>query len=174
MTPKPQPGNPRPRLFRLREDRAVINRFGFNSAGADAVALNLQRVAGTATTGHQPTAPLRVGINVGKNKTTPNEEAIGDYVAAVARLHAYADYIVINVSSPNTAGLRALQGRDALQPLVEQVIARVKAVSPRDIPVLVKVSPDMAEHDLMASVEAAAAGGARGVIATIPRRRATG
>src|SRR4051812_23442792 len=168
VTPRPQPGNPRPRLFRLRDDRAVINRFGFNSAGADAVALNLSRWTGGShrlSPTHGPDA-MRLGINLGKNKTTPNDQAVNDYVEAVRRLHAYADYIVINVSSPNTEGLRSLQEQDALRPLVEQVVATVKTVAARDIPVLVKVSPDMKEADLLGSVDAAAAGGARGVIAT--------
>lgn len=162
VTPRPQPGNPLPRLFRLREDRAVINRFGFNSEGADAVALNL---AGTERQ-RAETGALRVGINVGKNKTTPNEQAVEDYVRAVEALHAFADYVVINVSSPNTSGLRALQERETLRPLVEHVVQAVKTVAGRDIPVLVKISPDMSEDELLGTVDAAAEGGARGVIAT--------
>lgn len=167
VTPRPQPGNDRPRLFRLRDDRAVINRFGFNSEGADAVAANLTRSAARqhARADESP-APFRLGINVGKNKATPNEAAVDDYLRAVDVLHSFADYIVINVSSPNTAGLRALQDRHALRPLVEQVIAKVKAVAAREIPVLVKVSPDLSEGDLLDSVDAAAAGGASGVVAT--------
>jgi len=165
VTPRPQPGNPLPRLFRLRDDLAVINRFGFNSDGADAVAANLSR-SGHTRLGPAGPAGLRVGVNLGRNKTTPNEQAVEDYVKAVEVLHSFADYIVINVSSPNTAGLRSLQERDALRPLVEQVVAKVRAIAPRDIPVLVKVSPDLSEADLLDSVDAAAAGGARGVIAT--------
>src|SRR3954467_11147622 len=158
VTPRPQPGNPRPRLFRLRDDRAVINRFGFNSAGAAALDMNLSRSTGgnhrlSPTNG--PDAMLR-GINLGKNKTTPNDQAVNDYVEAVRRLHAYADYIVINVSSPNTEGLRSLQDQGALRPLVEQVVATVKTVAARAIPVLVKVSPDMTDVDLLGSVDAAA------------------
>src|SRR3954464_15792681 len=100
VTPRPQPGNPRPRLFRLRDDRAVINRFGFNSDGADRVAANLARTGLNARrSGADAGAPCRVGINIGKNKTTPNEQAADDYVNAVEVLHPYADYIVINVSS---------------------------------------------------------------------------
>src|SRR4051812_16234671 len=137
VTPRSQPGNPRPRLFRLPEDRAVINRFGFNSAGAEAVALNLEQSMPGGCAVNPAPASLRVGINIGKNKATPNEQAISDYVQVVERLHPYADYIVINVSSPNTAGLRSLQERDALQPLVEQVVATVRSVAARDIPVLV-------------------------------------
>lgn len=166
VTPQPQPGNDQPRLFRLPADRAVINRFGFNSAGAEAVAANLGESLGHRHATRQATPWLRVGINVGKNKTTPNERAVDDYVRAVEVLRAYADYVVINVSSPNTAGLRLLQERAALTPLVEQVVATVRGVAARDIPVLVKVSPDLTDDDLIASVEAAATGGARGVIAT--------
>src|SRR3954471_19214606 len=134
VTPRPQPGNPRPRLFRLRNDRAVINRFGFNSDGADAVARNLARSAGGKRhrSSDGPEA-MRLGINLGKNKTTPNEQAVNDYVEAVRRLHPYADYIVINVSSPNTEGLRSLQEHTSLGPLVEQVVAMVKTVAARDI-----------------------------------------
>ena len=167
VTPRPQPGNDRPRLFRLRDDRAVINRFGFNSDGAAAVAANLTRSGlRQRPRPDQSPAPFRIGINVGKNKATPNEAAIDDYLRAVDVLHPFADYIVINVSSPNTAGLRALQDRHALRPLVEQVIAMVTAAAPREIPVLVKVSPDLSDADLLEAVDAAAAGGARGVIAT--------
>lgn len=158
VTPRPQPGNPRPRLFRLRDDRAIINRFGFNSTGAEGVARNLaaQRASG-----------IRVGVNVGKNKETPNERAAEDYVLAVHTLHPFADYFVINVSSPNTSGLRDLQEHRALRALVEAVVRAVHdCASPKTIPVLVKVSPDMAPADLLQSVEAAVEGGAAGVVAT--------
>jgi dihydroorotate dehydrogenase len=157
VTPRPQPGNPKPRLFRLPGDRAIINRFGFNSEGAAAVARHLSR--GTP-------AALRLGVNIGKNKETPNERAAEDYVASIDTLHPFADYLVVNVSSPNTAGLRSLQESASLRPLIEQVVARVREVSARPIPVLVKVSPDMAPAQLLQSVDAALEGGASGVIAT--------
>ena len=162
VTPRPQPGNPKPRLFRLPADRAVINRFGFNSEGAVAVAENLSQP------GHQGPAcrELRLGINIGKNKETPNDAAVDDCLRCVDALHAFADYFVINVSSPNTAGLRTLQASGALRPLVEQVVMRVKTTAGREVPVLVKMSPDMSEADLIASVAAAVEGGATGVIAT--------
>jgi len=156
VTPRPQPGNPRPRLFRLPADKAVINRFGFNSEGAAAVAAHLTGAARGA---------VRLGINVGKNKETPNEQAADDYVAAVDRLHPYADYFVVNVSSPNTSGLRSLQDENSLRPLLERVVAHVQRVAAA-IPVTVKVSPDMTEHDLLATVDAAVSGGAAGIIAT--------
>ena len=167
VTPRPQPGNPRPRLFRLRQDRAIINRFGFNSEGAAAVAANLSQSAhASRSRSDRPGPTCLVGINIGKNKETPNEAAVGDYLNAVDGLHPFADYFVINVSSPNTAGLRALQDGDALRPLVEQVVTRVASAAQRAVPVLVKVSPDLAEDELLASVDAAISGGASGVIAT--------
>jgi dihydroorotate dehydrogenase len=158
VTPAPQPGNQRPRLFRLRDDRAIINRFGFNSAGAQGVADNLR--------GIRPPG-LVLGINVGKNKETANDRAAEDCVRAVEALHTFADYFVVNVSSPNTAGLRDLQESRALRALLEQVTARVRGLTaPRMVPVLVKISPDAAVADLLQSVDAAIEGGAAGVIAT--------
>ena len=158
VTPRPQPGNPRPRLFRLPGDHAIINRFGFNSVGGAEVARNL---AATAP------APLRVGVNLGKNKQTPNEEAADDYCRALEMVHPYAEYLVINVSSPNTAGLRDLQDSRALRALVERVVTRAREVTTRrTLPVLVKVAPDMEGHALLASVDAAVEGGAAGIIAT--------
>lgn len=152
VTPRPQPGNPRPRLFRLPDDQAIINRFGFNSAGAAGVAGNLAR---------QARAAMRLGINVGKNQDTANERAAEDYVAAVTALRRFADYFVINVSSPNTTGLRDLQESRTLRLLVAQVVGAAER-----IPVLVKVSPDMPPDDLLHSVDAAIEGGAASVIAT--------
>ena len=174
VTPRPQPGNPRPRLFRLKQDRAVINRFGFNSEGAEGVARNLAqdvRLKPDTTSAVRrkadTTMGLRVGINIGKNKDTPNEQAVEDYLRAIDVLHPFADYFAINVSSPNTEGLRDLQESRALRVLVEQAAARVAQQSPaRAIPVLVKISPDSSDHDLLRSVDAAVEGGAAGIIAT--------
>src|SRR5687768_10286581 len=158
VTPAPQPGNPRPRLFRLPGDLAIINRFGFNSAGARGVADNLRGV--------RPPG-LVLGVNVGKNKDTDNERAAEDCIRAVEVLHPFADYFVVNVSSPNTAGLRDLQQSHTLRALLEQVTTRVREITaPRLIPVLVKISPDAAAADLLRSVDAALEGGAAGVIAT--------
>ena len=175
VTPQPQPGNPKPRLFRLPQDRAIINRFGFNSDGAQRVASNLARVVRS----NADTAPasrlkpdstavgFRIGVNIGKNKDTPNDRAAEDYVASIDVLHPYADYFAINVSSPNTAGLRDLQESQTLRNLVEQAVRRVHEKSPqRTIPVLVKLSPDAAENELLRSADAAIEGGAAGVIAT--------
>jgi dihydroorotate dehydrogenase len=173
VTPRPQPGNQRPRLFRLPRDRAIINRFGFNSEGASQVARNLAegttkvRLKPDSTYGFgAPQRALRIGINIGKNKDTPNERAVDDYVRTIDELHLFADYFAINVSSPNTEGLRDLQESRTLRSLVEQVVARVAASGARAIPVLVKISPDAAENDLLRSVDAAVEGGAQGLIAT--------
>jgi dihydroorotate dehydrogenase len=168
VTPKPQPGNPKPRLFRLRRDRAIINRFGFNSEGAEGVAGNLAGgVPMVRVKPDPPSAVFRIGINIGKNKETPNERAADDYVRTTDLLHPFADYFAINVSSPNTAGLRDLQEGRMLRALVEQVVARVGEKSAgRAIPVLVKISPDTPDNDLLRSVDAAVEGGAAGVIAT--------
>ena len=158
VTPRPQPGNPRPRLFRLPADHAIINRFGFNSVGGAEVARNLAASV---------PAPIRVGVNLGKNKQTPNDEAADDYCRALEMVHAYAEYVVINVSSPNTAGLRDLQDSRTLRTLVERVVTRAKDLTTRRrIPVLVKVAPDMSPQELLASVDAAVEGGASGIVAT--------
>jgi dihydroorotate dehydrogenase len=158
VTPAPQPGNPRPRLFRLPGDLAIINRFGFNSDGAAAVAGNLG--AGT------PPGLVR-GINVGKNRDTPNERAAEDCIRAIETLHRFADYFVVNVSSPNTERLRDLQESHALRTLLEQVTTRVRELTePGTIPVLVKISPDAEPRDLLRSVDAALEGGAAGIVAT--------
>jgi dihydroorotate dehydrogenase len=158
VTPQPQPGNPRPRLFRLEPDAAIINRFGFNSAGADGVAANLRKGL---------PHDLILGINIGKNKDTPNDRAADDCVRAVEALHSFAHYLVVNVSSPNTERLRDLQQSRALRALVEAVTARVRAVAPnRCLPVLIKVSPDANPDDLLESVDAAMQGGAAGIVAT--------
>lgn len=158
VTPRPQPGNPRPRLFRLPSDRAIINRFGFNSVGASGVAQNLAATLPIAA---------RVGVNLGRNRQTPNEQAADDYMRAVEVLHPYADFFVLNVSSPNTTGLRDLQDSRALRLLVEQVVRRAREITTRKtIPILVKVSPDMSSAELLGAVDAALEGGAGGIVAT--------
>src|SRR2546428_7666791 len=116
VTAKAQPGNPKPRIFRLPEQRALINRLGFNNDGADAVAARLQRLQ---QAGRWPKIP--VGLNIGKSKITPVEEAAADYVYSFERLFPFGDYFVLNVSSPNTPGLRSLQGREALDGLLRSV-----------------------------------------------------
>ena len=149
VTPRPQPGNPRPRVFRLAEDGAVINRYGFNSEGIAAVAA---RLAGRERRGV-------LGVNLGKNKESA--DAAADYAAGAAALARFADYLVINVSSPNTPGLRALQDRAALDALV----ARVQAALPeRPPPLLVKIAPDMAAEDLADIAAVARARALAGII----------
>ncbi|GAX17590.1 dihydroorotate dehydrogenase [Fistulifera solaris] len=140
VTPQPQPGNPKPRMFRLTEDRALINRYGFNSVGAEQVAENLAKSMQPSTM-HQGI----VGVNVGKNKTT--EHAVEDYVQGIRILGPLADYLVINISSPNTPGLRDLQHKDALQPLLEACLAARDALS-RHVPLLVKLAPDLSDDEL--------------------------
>ncbi|WBA40668.1 quinone-dependent dihydroorotate dehydrogenase [Hymenobacter canadensis] len=138
VTPRPQPGNPTPRLFRLPQDGALLNRMGFNNQGAAAAAERLR--------GPRP-AGLIVGGNIGKNKDTPNEQAANDYVACVEALHAVVDYFVVNVSSPNTPGLRQLQEREPLIRLLQQVQER-NATLPSPRPLLLKIAPDLTDAQL--------------------------
>ncbi|HVZ01466.1 MAG TPA: quinone-dependent dihydroorotate dehydrogenase [Dongiaceae bacterium] len=140
VTPLPQPGNPRPRLFRLTRDRAVINRMGFNNEGAAAMAARLQ-----ARPRNRPGGARGIlGINLGKNKD--QQDAAADYVAGVAALGPLADYLVINVSSPNTPGLRALQERARLAELIARVLGARDALT-RQPPLLLKIAPDLAEEE---------------------------
>jgi dihydroorotate dehydrogenase len=154
VTPRPQPGNPRPRLFRLVPFQAVINRMGFNNAGAAIVAGRLSRL---------PPDRGVICINVGRNKDTPNERAAEDYVAAFRALAPHAQFAAINVSSPNTPGLRALQ--DQLSGLVSALV-RARNDLPRRIPLLVKLSPDESDDRLIEMARAAVDAGADGIIAT--------
>jgi dihydroorotate dehydrogenase len=149
VTPKPQAGNPRPRLFRLPGDRAVINRMGFNNDGLEAAADRL---------GRRQRAGV-VGANIGANKDS--EDRAGDYAIGLERLWSLADYFVLNVSSPNTPGLRALQGADALDDLLGRVAAkrRALAVASSDHPIFLKIAPDLDAGEIAAIVEAAVAHG---------------
>ncbi len=163
VTPRPQAGNPRPRVFRLVEDRALVNRMGFNSDGADAVARHLSA--------RRRAAP--VGINVGKNRDTPNEAAADDYRQAIATLLPFADYFVVNVSSPNTPGLRDLQRPGSIQHLVSAAVAAAGTAGARR-PVLVKLSPDLTDGELDETVDAIVAAGADGLVATNTTTSRTG
>jgi dihydroorotate dehydrogenase len=156
VTPRPQPGNPRPRLFRLAEDRAVINRYGFNSRGLQAMADTLARRTGQG-------AGL-LGINVGKNKETADEAA--DFAAGIEALCRFADYLVVNVSSPNTPGLRDLQGRAAMERVIGAVLdARARAApAGRVPPLLVKLAPDLDERGLADAAAVALSTGIDGLI----------
>jgi dihydroorotate dehydrogenase len=158
LTPRPQAGNPRPRLFRLPEHRALLNRMGFNNDGAEACAERLARLAPARR-------PGVVGVNVGKNKTTPNDRAEDDYLACIDRLHAFADYLVVNISSPNTPGLRELQQRDALERLLRVCAERARSL-PVPKPLLVKLAPDLSGEALDEAVDVALAVGASGIVAT--------
>lgn len=152
VTPKPQPGNPSPRVFRLVEDEAVINRMGFPSRGAEFVKRQLSQLAVNSEQ-----LSVVVGVNIGKNKETPNEEAEFDYLALLSSFAPLADYLTVNVSSPNTAGLRDLQERQALENLLlhlhQQRVVEQEHLKKR-IPILVKLSPDMSEAGLNDSLEA--------------------
>ncbi len=154
ITAVAQPGNPRPRLFRLIGDRALVNRMGFNNGGADAAVGRLARLA------RRPHRPV-VGVNIGKSRVTPVEHAISDYERSARVLAPYADYLVVNVSSPNTPGLRGLQELDALEPLLEAV--RAVAVS---APLLVKIAPDLADEEVVRICQLVTRLGLDGIIAT--------
>ncbi len=154
ITAVAQPGNPRPRLFRLVADRALVNRMGFNNGGADAAAGRLSRLSRRA---HRPV----LGVNIGKSRATPVEAAVGDYERSARVLAPFADYLVVNVSSPNTPGLRGLQELDALAPLLEAVRAATGAT-----PLLVKIAPDLADDEIVRICELALRLGLDGIIAT--------
>jgi dihydroorotate dehydrogenase len=154
VTALPQPGNPKPRLFRLVPDRAIVNRMGFNNAGAHAAAARLSR-------------PRRVvvGVNIGKSRATPPDEAIADYVASAQAIAPVADYVVVNVSSPNTPGLRDLQATGRLRPLLTAVRDALTETG-RHIPLLVKIAPDLADDDIDAIADLAIDLTLDGIIAT--------
>ena len=164
VTPRPQPGNPKPRLFRLHEDHALINRMGFNSAGATALAANLRRVRSCI---HVP-----IGVNIGKNRETLPDAAVDDYRACLAATYDVADYVVVNISSPNTPGLRALQAANAARALVTELVAerqRLAVEHPGKTPIpplFVKIAPDPVADDLETTVVEALEAGADGIVAT--------
>jgi dihydroorotate dehydrogenase len=153
-TPLPQPGNPRPRLFRLTEDRAAINRFGFNNDGMDAIAARL--AARTRTT-------VPVGLNLGANKTS--DDRAGDFARVLSRCAPFVDFATVNVSSPNTEKLRDLQGPAALAALLHGVM-QAHAALPTPIPVFLKIAPDLTDDDLAQIAEVALAANLAGIIAT--------
>ena len=159
VTGQGQPGNPKPRLFRLVEDRAVINRMGFNNQGAAVVAARLTARYVT----RRPSCVL--GINLGKSKVVDLGAALSDYEVSVRALGALADYVVVNVSSPNTPGLRDLQGEAFLRPLLAGVRSTLDAVAPGK-PLLLKIAPDLSDDGIDAAVEVALETGCNGLIAT--------
>jgi dihydroorotate dehydrogenase len=153
VTARPQSGNPTPRMFRLPRDRALLNRMGFNNLGAGALAIRLAR--------HSPEVPI--GVNIGKTKTTPAGEAVDDYRASARLLGPLASYLVVNVSSPNTPGLRDLQAIESLRPILSAVLAEASRTS---TPVLVKIAPDLSDSDLDEIAELAVELGLAGIVAT--------
>lgn len=158
ITAKPQAGNPRPRIFRFSEQQALINRLGFNNDGADAVAARLRALR---ESGRWPSIP--VGINLGKSKVTPLDHAVEDYLYSFRLLAPLADYVVLNVSSPNTPGLRSLQEHDALEQLL-QAVRRENENAGK--PVLLKIAPDLALSDLEQIIATSEQNGIAGIIAT--------
>ncbi len=157
VTPQPQPGNPKPRVFRLVEDEAVINRMGFPSKGAEFVSRRLLRSL-------RARKDIILGINLGKNKETPLEEAAQDYIELMKVFAPLADYLTINISSPNTVGLRRLQGREMLENLLDQINAERAGWNTKR-PVLVKISPDLSEDELEDAVGVILEKGMDGIIA---------
>lgn len=162
VTGEPQPGNARPRLFRLPADRAVVNRMGFNNDGAEAVARRLAR-----RRGRNPDDGVVLGVNIGKTKVVAEEDAVADYEKSTRLLTPYADYLVVNVSSPNTPGLRDLQAVEKLRPLLTAVRrAADDAVTDRRVPLLVKIAPDLSDEDVLAVADLALELGLDGIVAT--------
>jgi dihydroorotate dehydrogenase len=165
VTGEAQPGNPRPRLFRLPEDRAIVNRMGFNNDGAEVVARRL--AAREARRRRDPAArPVVLGVNIGKTKAVPEERAVADYEKSAGLLAPYADYLVVNVSSPNTPGLRDLQAVEKLEPLLWAVRRRADDVVERRVPLLVKIAPDLSDDHVLAVADLAVAVGLDGIVAT--------
>jgi len=154
VTPRPQEGNPKKRLFRLKPDKAIINRMGFNNEGVEAAVSRLKK----------NTAVL-IGGNIGKNKTTPNEKAVDDYIYCFEALHPYVDYFVVNVSSPNTPNLRELQDKEPLTALLNTLKRKNDRLEqPR--PILLKIAPDLSNEQLLDIIEIVSDTGIDGVIAT--------
>ena len=165
VTGRAQPGNPKPRLFRLVEDRAVINRMGFNNDGAAAVAPRVaaaRKALAAAYGSHRPV----IGINIGKTKSVDLADAVNDYLISTRELAPQADYLVVNVSSPNTPGLRRLQNIESLRPLLSAVGAAADEAAGRHVPLLVKIAPDLSDDDVDDVARLALDLGLDGVIAT--------
>lgn len=165
VTGEAQPGNPKPRLARLPKDRAIVNRMGFNNDGSAVVAARLARRADAIRRGDAD-GGVMLGVNIGKTKVVPADEAVADYRRSAGRLAPYADYLVVNVSSPNTAGLRDLQAVDALEPILRAVAEAADEAAGRQVPLLVKIAPDLADDDVRATAGLASRLGLAGVVAT--------
>jgi len=164
VTPKPQPGNPKPRMFRLPEAQALINRLGFNNDGLDAFIANVRQSRVRAQG-----KPLLLGLNIGKNAATPIEDATSDYLACLAGVYPHADYVTVNISSPNTKNLRTLQSDDALDALLAAIAGQREQLAQqqgRRVPIFVKIAPDLDEHQVAAIAQLLERHGMDGVIAT--------
>ncbi len=164
VTARPQPGNPRPRLVRLVDDAAVVNRMGFNNAGAAVVAARLHRLRRS-----RAGEGAAIGVNIGKTKVVPADEAVADYVESARLLAPYASYLVVNVSSPNTPGLRDLQAVGSLRPIlaaVREVTERTRGPLGGPVPLVVKIAPDLADADVDAVADLALDLGLDGISAT--------
>jgi dihydroorotate dehydrogenase len=160
LTGQAQPGNPQPRLFRLPRDRALVNRMGFNNKGSAAAASFLSTKAANKGEGI-------LGINIGKTKIVPSEQAADDYEHSARLLVPHADYLVVNVSSPNTPGLRDLQAVESLRPILQRVRSTIDQVSPaRRVPMLVKIAPDLSDEDVLAVADLALELELDGIVAT--------
>jgi len=162
VTPRPQPGNPKPRLFRLPQSQALINRMGFNNLGLDAFLANVRRSTWRARGGV-------LGLNIGKNADTPIERAADDYVIGLAGVYPHADYVTVNISSPNTKNLRALQGGDELQALLQALLQRRRELEQqhgRRVPLAVKIAPDLDDEQVDAIADVLPRHEIDGVIAT--------
>ena len=169
VTPKGQPGNPQPRLFRLPEDQALINRMGFNNDGSQVIRARLENWR----TRQDLQNGFIIGGNIGKNKVTENQDAYRDYVQCFKDLYEVVDYFTVNVSSPNTPGLRALQDKDSLSKIFSE-IQQVNQGKPSPKPVLLKIAPDLNQHQLEDILELAKAIGLSGIVATNTTIQRTG
>lgn len=158
VTPKPQGGNPKPRLFRLKKDEALINRMGFNNYGVDQMVNELKKI-------DRSKIKMIIGGNIGKNKVTPNERAVDDYLICFQKLFPYVDYFVVNVSSPNTPNLRELQEKEPLKALLSAVM-RLNYTHAPPKPVLLKIAPDLTETQLDDIIAIVKSTGIHGIVAT--------
>ncbi|MGR4871744.1 quinone-dependent dihydroorotate dehydrogenase [Variovorax sp. LARHSF232] len=167
VTPKAQPGNPKPRIFRLPERDALINRLGFNNEGLDAFLRNVQRARFRRGAGQAK--PMLLGLNIGKNAATPIENAVDDYLIGLAGVYPHADYVTVNISSPNTANLRSLQSDEALDRLLAAIAQRreeLAAQHGKRVPIFVKIAPDLDEAQVQLIAATLQRNGMDGVIAT--------
>lgn len=171
VTPRAQPGNPTPRMFRLPQAQALINRLGFNNLGLDAFLENVQRsrLRQRSGTSRRPAHPMLLGLNIGKNAATPIEQAADDYLQCLEAVHPHADYVAINISSPNTKHLRSLQGEDALDALLATIARKSRSLdelSGKRVPVFVKIAPDLDDQQIDSLADTLRRHGMAGVIAT--------